>query len=635
MNLRPSKQSIFAFSILSFVFILVVPYTFDSKLFLGGDNCNYYILADGLANGKGYVVSNMPMAKAANHFPPGYPFLMSLLMRMGITSILALKVFSSFLLLVSSFVFYRIIRQLTKQQLFSIAVSALILLNAHLLEYASIMMSEIPFLLFQLLSVYFLIRWHEEEYKTKSLHGALFVLMLICLIYTRTMGITMLGASVLFILFSKKYTSGLLVLGITLLALAPWQMRSASLGGNSYVKSLFLTKPYDSKSKKMELSDWGNRMKKNSERYLSKEIPSSLFPSLKVTYHDPKTKEVTTASMGLWLIGISIVLLVFLGILSQKKYRWLFLFIFGGNLLVYLLWPEVWYGVRFILPMIPLILLFTLLGIVFILTKIFRKSETIAQSPYVIILIAVLVSASQIKGISKLQEKAEAPHPRNWSNYIKLAEWAEGNLKNAVISTRKPGIFYVSGGGEHSTLSFRSTLNKKDFFDYFNEQGVTHVVVENLGYGQTHSFLLPMVRQDNQQFKLIKSFGVIDRKDKNGNPLPSPTAVWLFEYNPDYGYRGSYNKDGKRHGKGEYHLRDGRKQVGIWKNDTLHGPGIFYDFKDKTYTGTWKDGKKHGRFIIQQAGSPSIEAIWKNDKVEKVGYILDAQGKRIQQINTY
>ncbi len=632
MNFRPSKQSILAFSILSFVFILVVPYTFDAKLFLGGDNCNYYILADGLANGKGYVSSNLPTPTAANHFPPGYPFLMSLLMRMGITSIFAFKVFNSLLLLISSFVFYRITRQLTKKQLLSIVLASLILVNAHLLEYASIMMSEIPFLLFQLLSVYFFIRWHEENYKTKSLFGAFFVLTLIALIYTRTMGITMLGASVLFILFSKKYLSGLLVLGITLLALAPWQMRSASLGGSSYVKSLFLVNPYDSQSGKMELADWGNRAKINAGRYLSKEIPSSIFPSLNVTYHDPKTRELTGASTKLWLIGISIVLLVFIGIISLKKYRWLFLFIFGGNLVIYLLWPDVWYGIRFILPMIPLILLFIVLGVLFILEKIFRKSEAIKQSPVVVILIAFLIFIPQVKGLSNRHEKAEAPHPRNWANYIKLAEWTESNLKDPVISTRKPAIFYVAGG--NSTLSFKSTRDKEKFLGYYNDNGVTHVVVENLGYGQTFSYLYPMVQQDNQQFKLVKSFGVINRKDKDGKPLPSRTAVWLFEYNPEFGYRGSY-KDGLRHGKGEYYFRDGRKQVGTWKNDTLHGPGVFHDFKEKTFTGNWVKGKKQGRFIIKQNDTLSLETYWNNDKVDKIGFILDKNGNRIQQINTH
>lgn len=631
MNFRPSKQSLIAFGLLTFVFILVYPYIFDAKLFLGGDNCNYYILADGLANGKGYVASNAPFPKPANHFPPGYPFIMSLLMRLGITSMAAFKVFNGILVLITSFVFYRITRQLTKHQILSIVLSIIVLLNAHVLEYSTIMMSEISFMLLQLLSIYFLIRWHEENYKVKSLFAVFFVLTLIALIYVRTIGVTMLGASVLFILFSRKYLSSFLVLAITVLALLPWQMRSASLGGSSYVKSLFRVNPYEPKSKKMETADWGNRVKMNAVRYTSKEIPSSLFPNIKVTYRDPKTKEIAPSSVAHWSLGIGIILLTFLGIVSVKTHRWLFLFIFGSNLLVYMIWPEVWFGIRFLLPMVPLIALFSVLGVVFILESIIRKKGFFYKSPYLALSFGLLV-IPQIKGITKLHEKAEADHPRNWANYITLAEWSRDNLKDAVVSARKPGIFFVAGGLK--TVSFKSTDDKGVFFDYFKKNGVTHVVIENLGFSQTHKYLLPMVQHDNQQFKLIKSFGVIDRKDKDGKPVPSPTAVWLFEYNPEFGYKGEF-KNGKRNGKGEYNFRDGRQQVGIWKNDTLQGPGVFYDFKDKTFTGTWKDGKKHGKFIIEQPGSYKIETNWVNNKVDKIGYMLDEDGNRTKQVNTY
>ncbi len=631
MKFTPSKQSIIAFSILTFILILVFPYIFDAKIFLGGDNCNYFILADGLANGKGYVSSNMPVPLAANHFPPGYSVILSLFMRIGISSIISFKIINGLLLLASSFVFYRIIRQLTKQQILSIVLSVLILLNAHILEYSTIMMSEISFILFQLLSIYFLIKWHEEDYKIKSPNTVLFILFLICLIYIRTIGITMLGASVLFIIFSKKYLSGILVLGFTFLALLPWQMRSSSLGGSSYVRSLFLVNPYDWQSGEMKATDWGNRIKMNSVRYMSKEIPSSIFPNLVITYRDAKTKEIAPSSSSQWFLGIFIVLLTFLGIISSKKYRWLFLFIFGSNFLVYMLWPEVWFGIRFILPMVPLVLLFSVLGVIFILEKIFRKNKKIRNSPYLALSFGLLF-IPQMKGIIKLHEKAEAPHPKNWANYIDIAEWSRENLKNAVISTRKPAIFYVSSA--HSTLSFVSTYNRKEFLDYFDENGVTHVVVENLGFSQTYKYLLPVVKSDPQQFKLIKSLGVINRKDANGNPIPSPTAVWLFEYNPDFGYRGKY-KDGLRNGKGEYNFRDGRKQTGIWKNDTLNGPGVFYDFKGKTFTGTWIKGDKNGKFIVEQPNSYKIETYWNNNKPNKIGYMLDENGNRVKKVNMY
>ncbi len=631
MTFKPSKQSIVGFCFLLLTFFLIYPYIFDTKLFLGGDNCNYYILAKGLASGEGYVSSNLPIPRAANHFPPGYPFIMSIFIRLGMSSIWAFKVLNGVLLFISSFVFYRIIRQLTKLQLLSIVLSILILLNAHVLEYSSIMMSEISFILFQLLSVFFLIRWHEEEYKIKSFHGLFFVLALVCLIYIRTIGITMLGASVLFILFSRKYLSSVLVLAITMLALLPWQMRSSSLGGSSYVKSLFRVNPYDSKSKQMEAADWGNRMKLNAIRYVSKEIPNGVLPNLGITYHDSKTKKIAPSSIGQWSLGIIIILLTFLGIISLADYRWLFLFVFGSNLLVYMLWPEVWYGIRFILPMVPLILLFSVFGVIFILEKIFPKRENLRQSPYLALSFGLLF-IPQMKGITKLHEKVEAEHARNWANYLVLAEWSKENLKDAVISTRKPGIFNVVGG--HSTTSFRSTSDRKEFLQYLDENKITHVVVENLGFSQTYRYLLPVVQQDREQFRLVKSFGVINKRDKNGDPVPSPTAVWLFEYDRNFGYDGDY-KNGVRNGKGTYTYRSGQRQQGIWKNDTLDGPGIFYDLNGKTYTGKWIHGKKEGRFIVEEVGKYKLETFWKNNKAEKLGYLLDKNENRIQRINTF
>ncbi|PHR30907.1 MAG: hypothetical protein COA38_09265 [Fluviicola sp.] len=631
MKFTPSKQSVIAFSILLFIFSIVFPYIFDVKLFLGGDNCNYFILADGLANGSGYVSSNMPIPKPANHFPPGYPFFMSILMRFGISSIIAFKVVNGLLLLLTSFVFYRITRQLTNHQVLSIVLSVLVLLNAHILEYSTIMMSETSFMLFQLLSVYFLIRWHEQGYKVKSPYIIFFISTVICLIYIRTIGVTMLGASVLFILFSKKYLSSVLVLGIVLLALLPWQMRSTSLGGSSYVKSLFRVNPYDGKSKQMATGDWGNRMKMNSVRYVSKEIPSSIFPNLKITYRDSKTRELAPSSGNKWFLGILIILLTFLGIISSKKYRWLFLFIFGSNLLVYMLWPEVWFGIRFILPMVPLILLFSALGIIFILKKIFQRKEKLQTSPYLALSFGLLF-IPQMKGIIKLHEKAEATHPKHWANYLAMSEWTKNNLKDAVISTRKPGVFYVGSG--HSTLAFRSTHNREEFLNYLKENGVTHVVIENLGFSQTFKYLLPVVKHDTQQFKMIKSLGVINRKDAKGNPLPSPTAVWLFEYDPNFGYKGEY-KNGLRNGKGVYTFRNGRKQTGTWRNDTLHGPGVFHDFNEKTFTGTWVKGQKKGKFIIEQPNSYKLETYWENDKPDRIGYLLDKNGNRTKKIQTH
>lgn len=627
-TLLPSQKSLVAFIIFLFAFIFIYPSIFDVKLFLGGDNCNYYILADGLSSGQGYVNNNEPFPTAANHFPPGYPFIMSLFMRIGIESIVSFKLINGLFLLGTIFVFYRIVYRITKNQFLSIVLGLLVLLNAHFLEYSTVMMSELPFAFFQLLSIHLLIRWSDNEYSLKSVFFVLFVLTLILSIYIRSIGITMLGTSFLYLLFSRKYVSSLALLGITILALLPWQIRSSNLGGSSYMKSLVKVDTYDPASESMKLSDWGERVKLNAWRYASKEIPNSVFPKVKVEYRNPKTGDWISSPTKHWILGFGIILLGLIGLLTLKHYRWLFLLIFGSNFFILMLWPQVWFGIRFMLPIVPLILLFSVLGIYFIIEKVFPKYTNLRTSPYISAFFLIL-AFTHVEPIKKLVDKKEADYPANWKNYIRLAEWTSENLKDAVVSTRKPEIFFVAGGA--STCNFPYTPDRKEFLDGLKKKNVTHVVFESLGFSQTGKFLFPVIKSDDQQFKMVKSFGVVERKDKDGNILPSPAGVWLFEFNPNFGYSGEY-KNGIREGKGKYNYRDGRTVEGTWKNDTLSGPGTFVDKNKRTYVGSWEKGKMEGTFIIKEKGKPSIESFWVDNKPVPDAYVLDSNGKRLQQI---
>ena len=61
--------------------------------------------------------------------------------------------------------------------------------------------------------------------------------------------------------------------------------------------------------------------------------------------------------------------------------------------------------------------------------------------------------------------------------------------------------------------------------------------------------------------------------------------------------------ENKRHGKGTFTWTKGEKQDsdydyfyyhGTWKDDALHGEGIFVKNENYKYTGSWKEGKMHG-----------------------------------------
>jgi len=339
MNLF-SKKNLAALSIFSVLFLFIIPSIFDYKIFLGGDNCNYYILANALNLGEGYSAVNLPTPVPANHFPPGYPFIMSLFMHLGIKTVTAFKIINSLFLLATTFVFYRLVYSVSKRQVLSIVLGVFVLFNAHMLEYSTIMMSEIPFTFLQLLSIYLLLLWSKKGLSIRSFYAAGFILCLILLIYTRTIGITMLGVSVLFLVFKKKFLSSFVVLSLTFLALLPWQIRSSNLGGSSYIKSMFRVETYDPTSPQMAASDWGERIKINAWRYATKEIPSSIFSNITVKYRNAKTGKWAESPTSHWALGLSIITLGLIGLLSIKENKWLFLLIFGSNFFIYMLWHQ-------------------------------------------------------------------------------------------------------------------------------------------------------------------------------------------------------------------------------------------------------------------------------------------------------
>lgn len=624
-----SLKALLYLGILTLVFIQLYPYIFDSKIFLGGDNASYYILANSLASGEGYVNYHIPAMPPANHFPPGYPFLMSIFMRIGIESLEAMKILNGILLLASSWVFFHITHKLTSNKILSIILALLLLLNTHMLEYSTIIMSEIPFLFFSLLTIYFFILSHERGLSLKSPYFYLMAFSLIMLIYTRTQGVALLGALLMYLAIKKEFKPMGVLFAVCFIVILPWQMRSSKLGGSSYVKQLFRVEPYNNESEPMKIGDWGTRVKENAVRYVSKEIPNAVFPLMTVQYKDMKTGVLIKAPTSYWLLGISIIILTFLGIWSVKQFRWLFIMLFGASVCIYLLWPQVWFGIRFILPMTPLILLFSILGVYHIINLI-RKSETPLLSSPKFALAFALLFFLQITPIKNLSAKSDRPHPKNWENFLRIGEWSKDNLKeDAIIVCRKPGLMYSVSKRRSNTFLY--STDREAALQHLIDMKATHVVFEQLGFSQTGKHLYPILQKEADKLKMVKQFGAAQKKDANGNPVQVTNAAWIFEFHPENGYIGPY-KDEKREGKGIYTFQDGTKIEGTWVNDTLHGPGMLTKPNEQVFIGSWLKGKKNGKFIIQDSSGQMIESYWENDVLAPMGYLLDKDQKRIKEM---
>lgn len=479
--------------LLIIVFAFSYTHIFDQKIDLNGDNVNYYLLGKALSSGKGYVRLNHIDEPPASHFPPGYPAIIASVMTLFSKDITVIKITNGILLLALVLLLFILIGKISVDNDLAFVVSSFVVLNTHILRSATIMMSEVPFLFFSILSFYI---FTHLDLKLNPFRNPLFYLFLICLsfsYYIRTTGIALFGGIALYLLLKKRWTYIVSILsGFVLLAL-PWFLRGQALGGNPYLQQLLKVNPYRPELGAMGVSDLITRFLNNLTRYITKEIPNGVLPFISADYNSSTT-------IANWAIGIGIIILIGYGIYkTRSKYRLLIMCYLTGTFGILLLWPDVWFGVRFMLPIIPFLILVFIISLHQILKQVIsRFNITWKPSPLAFLIILVLF----ISEIKELRVQAQNTYPPNWQNYFKVAVWMRENTKeNVVISCRKPGMFYLFSG--RRTVYYTNTFDDLKMLDNFIKQGVDYVVLEQLGYGSTYRYLYPAIVKHSENFPVI------------------------------------------------------------------------------------------------------------------------------------
>jgi hypothetical protein len=558
-------------ALIALAFAIVYPYIFNEKVDLGGDNASYYILGKALSSGEGYNNIHVPGNPPHNHFPPGYPAIMAIFM-VFTQSINFLKIVNGLFLLGTALLSFKVFTKFTDNPRMAFVGALLLLFNSHLLSYGTIMMSEVPFLFFATLAILLFINLQAGSkpfYKDLNFYGLIVVTSFAY--HIRTAGIALVAGFALYMLINKNwkelggYLAGFVALGI------PWFLRGQSLGGSSYLTQLFLINPYRPEEGSMGAADWFTRFGNNLSRYLGKEIPNGIFPSVEVDY--------TPDADGVIIYGVLIMAFAIFGLVKLPKYRLLLAGYLLGSFGILLLWPDVWFGVRFILPLLPILLFLFLYGIYALLNLAMQKMGLKSSPNPLLFLVFVLVFIPQLK---LLAQKAKEPYQDTFQRYFEAAVWSNKNLPDdAIVCTRKPGLFYLFGA--RKATQFANTPDYDAFFADLDTNGVTHIIIDQLGYAQTGRYLVPAIQDNPEKFQVL-----------NLSPKPE---TYVLQYNRGLGYTGEWNveeKDGyythTREGQGKVVYADGRIFEGTFKNNLPNGPGTLTYPDGRKETGMWADG---------------------------------------------
>ena len=500
------RSLLIAGGVLAVVFALVYAYVFDVKLDLNGDNVHYLNLAKNLSEGHGYSTLMVGQGfKPASHFPPGYPFILSVFMFAGIHSLLFFKILNGIFLLASLLFLAYLVWRLTNNASLGCVVALLPMFSPHLQHFANIVMSEMSYLFFTVLCVFSLFKYDLQAQKTTSFwrNAWLYVAIVaaVATYYIRTVGASCLFAVIVFFAFRKEWKQMLVSMAGIVLLLLPWVVRNKMHGIESrYFGTIMTVNPWRPEEGTISsVGEMWDKMLKNFDETVIKGFTEALFPFVQPDYG-------VTSTFGEILVGIAIVAVVFFGAWYLKKMRW-FLFAFlVGNIGLFMLWHG-GNGLRYVVPIFPIIYLCFYTGVYTLLTLLaerLKMEKALRWIPcaFLLMIFSMFPSVKMQAKISKM------PYPPAYKNYFAIAEKINDDTqyRGSVVCCRKPELFEFYAPNVYTTNYLYSKNTEEVILDLVKKR-VDYVVLEQLGYSSTGLYLYPAIMNHAELFFVILQYG--------------------------------------------------------------------------------------------------------------------------------
>ena len=421
------------------------------------DDAHYIILAESLASGQGYELINFPRPQIERNFPPGWSLLLAPFTLVFPKNYDALKVVSLVLWLASIFLVHKLFsKRLASPQLE--ILTALVALNPLLVGTSVTVMSESAYLFFSLLALVVFDKLDEKKI------GWL-ILAVVLAFYAqqiRTIGIALTVSLLIYLLFSRRFrdfgiASAILVGGILLQA---WiNLRNGGAVFSSGYEAQVLSGSILGKIGQV----WAN-----ASGYFDNVITGSLIPVF-------GTRLDAALGIPLLIFNIIILLVIVAGIFSIKpKFEWMHIYfvIYMAGILAF--WnPKVGsVKARFLIPILPFLYFYFLIGLNWIFQKIFRENAKIAtRSLYGVVgIIALILLARNLMDW-------RSPIRNQMTDLSIGTSWvAENAPDDAVVMVNEPVPAYVHV--KRKTINFPK--NGQELEKYLQNQDIDYIVIAPL-----------------------------------------------------------------------------------------------------------------------------------------------------------
>lgn len=522
--------------------ILLGLLVYEPVLLANGDNAGYMILGEALRTGEGYRDLHLPGAPVHVKFPPLYPALLAGLGFLGGVQLFKL----ASLALTATVVAVTIL--LGRRWLGfrgGLLAGAVVALNPLLLEYGHYVMSEALFTALLVFSLYAVGRsngttdWRGAR-GDRSSRGAgngvdawwwMGLTAAVAAFLTRTVGLALLLGIMVYPLFRRDIRR-FATAGVTTAAAAGgWALfqRLAAPERSGYLKEWLMIHPYDPAAGTVSVSGMLERVAGNLWTYLSWFFPSAVT-GLAEGY--------SGGGILVGVIGLALTALAFGGWLVRCRQS---PGATEGTIFFYVcilaVWPSLWVDRRFLVPVVPLLVLYLLVGAAAAFGAAARITDRIRDTGRPVAvprdgtrrksprplrgraqvgagLVAVcLIALSSIRLAARVPERVECT-PQSWrgspcqepafESFFRAAEWARTNTgRESVFISAKPRLFYLKSGRRSRIYEYSDRPDEvlRDIVD----RGTEYVVVDALPGigGTTQRYLKPAVEAYPSRFTLV------------------------------------------------------------------------------------------------------------------------------------
>lgn len=316
------------------------------------DDATYITLARSLAAGKGYVLGNFPTPVPETTFPPGYPFLLAPLAYIWPGSVVPMQLASLVATLISICIFWSIASDrsvITYSRFASGAAVILFAIHPFAVGASSMVMSEATYMMLSLAAIVTTLRLENVKTRRWSVLILLAVLLNLTLA-VRTVGFSLTIAVLLFLVIVKRNLREATQLGLWwLIFFLPLLLHNLGSGGG------ILSSGYVGQTATAStIADKVGQLWSNFSTYASVDLSNLLIPL-------PHVADFITLALG-----VTLLFLMLIGISKFTRRGWLILIYLATYFLgVLLFWnPAVGSAqVRFLLPILPFMLLLTVAGL--------------------------------------------------------------------------------------------------------------------------------------------------------------------------------------------------------------------------------------------------------------------------------